>query len=348
MTLKVLLCPDRSGPHLVLLQRYLTASGVKVGMVPWFGKQTAWSLVKLFGYRLAGYRLINLNWLPFNNRTEMRLARAACRAWGINIVWTVHNLSPHSAHFGGRGADDQVMSEVLEWSREVVVHSDRTRSEFQGRFGTSRPVNVVPLANYLDLIRTADPQTSRGKLGFPDDKVMVLMIGPSRWNKGIRSYLKVVSTLPDNYVGVLAGGCRNPEIRELIGSYQRSHPQKFVLRLEHLSEEEMAEYYAASDIFFMPFEDITTSGSIMEAISQGKAVVSTDKGNMRMLVVDGENGYVVSTEEEMAARLRSIDRETARRMGARSLEIARSYDWADTAREYAEIMQRVLSDEHRA
>lgn len=341
--LRVLLCPDSSGPHLTLLGKYLTAIDVRVRMVPWFGKQTAWSMAKLIAYRLGGYRVMNLNWLPFNNLTEMRLARWTCRILGIRTVWTVHNLSPHSVQFGSREADAEAMRYVMDWSRELVVHSERTRSEFQGLFGSSRPVNVVPLANYLDLIQTADPQASRKKLHFPEDKVMVLMLGPSRWNKGIRSFLKVVSTLPDNYVGVLAGGCRNPEIRDLITTYQRSQPQKFVVRLEHLSEEEVAEYYAASDIFFMPFEDITTSGSIMEAISQVKAVVSTDKGNMRMLVVDGENGYVVSTEEEMASRLRSIDREIARRMGVRSLEIARSTDWSETASEYKEIFERVLS-----
>jgi glycosyltransferase involved in cell wall biosynthesis len=341
--LKVLLCPDRSGPHLILLKKYLTAMGIKVRMVPWFGKQFAWSMTKLFAYRLAGYRVLNLNWLPFNNLLEMRLVRGTCRLLGIEMVWTVHNLSPHSVQFGSREADDTAMRYVMDWSRELVVHSERTKVEFQGLFGSSRPVNVVPLANYLELIRTADPQSSRRKLGFPEDKVMVLMLGPSRWNKGVRSFLSVVSKLPDDYIGVLAGGCRNNEIRDLITTYQRSQPQKFVVRLEHLTEEEVAEYYAASDIFFMPFEDITTSGTIMEAISQGKAVVSTDKGNMRMLVVDGENGYVVSTEEEMSTRIRSIDRETARRMGVRSLEIARSTDWSDTASKYREIFERVLS-----
>lgn len=323
--LKVLLCPSDSGPHLVLLERYLSSHGVKVRMVPWFGKQTAWSIVKMIAGRLSGFGLMNLNWLPFNNLIEMRLARWTCWLLRMDVVWTVHNLSPHSVQFGSKEADIMAMRYVMDWSKEMVVHSERTRSELQLRYGVIRPVNVVPLANYFDLIRTADPQTSRHKLGFPEEKVTVLLLGPSRWNKGIRSFLKVVSALPDHYQGVLAGGCKDPEIRDLILSYQKAYPDRFKVHLEHLTEEEVAEYFAACDIFFMPFEDITTSGSIMEAISQGKAVVSTDKGNMRLLVKDGENGYVVDSEEEMSARLMSIDREEAMRMGARSLEIAKGF-----------------------
>ncbi|MDW5564090.1 MAG: glycosyltransferase family 4 protein [Methanomassiliicoccus sp.] len=316
--------------------------GAEVRYISWFGRQTVWSLAQLFVRRLQGYKVMNLNWLPFNNLMEMRMARWACHLLGIRVIWTVHNLSPHSVQFGSREADQLAMCNLRDWADRGVVHSERTRAEFQSQYGNMLPMDVIPLANYLDIIVKADPDQSRKKLLLPSDKVVVLMIGPNRWNKGIRSYLRVVSSLPDNYLGVLAGGCKDPEIADLIRRFESEHPGRFRAILRRLDDNEIAEYYAASDIFFMPFEDITTSGSIMEAISQGKAVVSTDRGNMSMLVRNGVNGYLAETEDEMKEWLLSIDRDTARSMGERSLEIAKSFPWNDSARHYMAIFEQML------
>lgn len=341
--IKVLLCPAASGPHLRLLKKNLEKRGVEVRCISWFGRQTLWSLVQLLVRRLQGFKVMNLNWLPFNNGTDMRLARWSCRLLGIRVVWTVHNLSPHSVQFGSREADQMAMRYVQAWADRGVVHSERTKGDFQALFGHALPMDVIPLANYFDVITKADAERSRSKLLLPPDKVIVLMIGPNRWNKGIRSYLRVVSSLPDSYLGVLAGGCRDHEIADLIRQYDKDHPGRFRVVLERLEDHEIAEYYAASDIVFMPFEDITTSGSIMEAISQGKAVVSTDRGNMSMLIKNGANGYLAGTEDEMRERLMSIDGSTARSMGERSLEVARSYTWDETACRYESIFKEIMA-----
>lgn len=339
---KVLLCPAASGPHLQLLKRYLEKRGVEVRCISWFGRQTPWSIAQLFVRRLQGFKVMNLNWLPFNNRAEMRLARLSCRLLGIRMVWTVHNLSPHSVQFGSRGADQMAMRYVQAWADRGVVHSERTRNDFQALFGQELPLDVIPLANYFDVVAKADAELSRRKLLLPPDKTIVLMIGPNRWNKGIRSYLRVVSSLPESYLGVLAGSCRDREIADLIRRYEEEHPGRFRAVLERLDESTIAEYYAASDIVFMPFEDITTSASIMEAISQGKAVVSTDRGNMSMLIKNGANGYLAGSEDEMRERLMSIDRNTARSMGERSLEVAGSYTWEESASRYESIFKELL------
>ncbi len=341
---KIMLCPNASGPHLVLLKKYLEQEGAKVRMVSWFGKQTPFSVAQLIAYRLMGYRTLNINWMPFNHRYQMRLVRGLCGILGVHVIWTVHNLSPHSVQFGSREADEAAMRYMIDWAEAGIVHSARTKEELQKRYGTGLDISVVPLANYFDLVHPADPAAARRKLGFPEDKVIVLMLGPSRWNKGVRDYLEVMAQMPDKYHGVLAGGCRNEEIKELIGSCSRKHPGRFTVRLEHLSDEEVSEYFAASDVFFMPFEDITTSGSIMEALSRGKAIVTTDKGNNYMLVRNGENGYISNDTGELAARLRDIDRSRAKEMGERSLEIAEAYSWDATAESYSEVFDHVMEE----
>lgn len=339
-----MLCPDASGPYLEHLKRHLERGGAKVQMVSWFGKQTPWSVIQLIVFRLMGYRTLNLNWLPFNHLFQMRLARRLCGALGIRMVWTVHNLRPHVVLLGSEENDEEAMRYVMVWAEAGIVHCERTGEEFRLKYGTSLPLTVIPFANYIGSVRPADPAASRKKLRIPEDKVAVLMLGPNRWNKGVRTYLEVVASLPDSYLGVLVGRCGNPEIRALIGEYAAKYPGRFMVRLDDLSNEEMAEHYAATDLVFMPYEDNTSSGSMMEAISLGKAVVSSDKGNMYMLVRNGENGYISNGKEELVAMIRSIDRAKAEEMGRRSLEIAGSYSWEDAARSYSEVFEGVMRE----
>ena len=86
--MKVLLCPDRSGPHLELLQKHLEAEGVRVEKVPWFGKQTPWSLTQLCLYRLAGF----IRHLPVPGLAQRQAAVAAGleqmgRDWQTRLHW---------------------------------------------------------------------------------------------------------------------------------------------------------------------------------------------------------------------------------------------------------------------
>jgi glycosyltransferase involved in cell wall biosynthesis len=69
-----------------------------------------------------------------------------------------------------------------------------------------------------------------------------------------------------------------------------------------------------------------TPRTVLEAMSTGRAIITTDAPGCRETVVDGENGYLVpvkSVEELVAAMQRFIDDpQLAVKMGKRSREIA--------------------------
>jgi glycosyltransferase involved in cell wall biosynthesis len=77
-------------------------------------------------------------------------------------------------------------------------------------------------------------------------------------------------------------------------------------------------------------------------MSYGKAIVTVDMGDMYLLVRNGENGYLANTEEEMETCILNIDQATAKRMGERSLQIAKEYTWKDTAKAYMSLIERSL------
>ena len=341
---KVMLCPSASGPYLENLSRELRTQGVKVTFIPWFGKQTPYSLLKLLWSRLRGFKVLHINWMPFNALWQLRMVTRLGQALGVKVVWTVHNLVPHRTQFGSTERDDTAMRAMFAWADRGVVHSVRVKEAARAMYGDRLPLDVIHHGGYADRVEPLDPAEARRKLGVPENAFAVLMLGPNRWNKGIRAYVEAVSRLPEGFIGLVAGACPDPEIRKVILDHKERHPDRFMLDLRRLSSTEVAEYYAASDILLMPFEWITTSGTVIEALSHARAVMTTDQGDMNEWVIDWETGFLVDSVDGMVSMLSGLTRSEARRMGASGRKLSSRRTWEGSAHRYAEIYRSIERD----
>jgi len=341
---KVMICPGRSGPHVPLLADALRKRGGKVKIIPWFGRQAPVSWAMLALLRLAGYKVLHVNWIPFNSERLAGMTMRLSRVLGLRVVWTFHNVAPHDVRFGSEEADRRVILSMTGWAKMGVAHSARSAGEFAERYGDKLPLVVINPGSYPMMHEEVKREEARAKLGIPEDRLMALMIGPNRRNKGVGEFMDIVTRSPDNVLGVLAGSCSDPGIRGMIESRVSENPGRLRADLRFLDSLELAEYYAASDLVLMPFQRITLSGSVIEAVSQGRAVISSDQGDMRALVRNGENGYLVDSTDEAVLVLSGMTRERAEEMGRRSLMVAASLPWDDAAAEYEKAYARAMLD----
>ncbi len=340
---KIIICPSRTGSYVEDLTKELRAQGVQVSLLPWFGRyQAPYSIVRLLALRALGYRVLHVNWIPFTDMGSLRLVTKLCPAFGIKMVWTIHNLMPHNVQFGSEEKDKESMLLMEHWADKGVMHSTRARQAFGETYGTGLDIDIIHHGSYVGMVNPLDPIEQRLRLGIPNDTLAVLMFGPSRWNKGIKEFLEVVSHLPDGCVGLVAGDCRDPEIRSLIQNYKDRFPDKFILDLRDLSQREVAGYYAASDILLMPFERITTSSTIIEAMSFGRPVMTKNKGDMYEWVRNGKTGFLIDSPDEMIERLSHLNRADALEMGRNAARLAGERTWGETARRYAEVYRSVM------
>ncbi|MCK4732667.1 MAG: glycosyltransferase family 4 protein [Methanophagales archaeon] len=340
--MKIMMCPDSGNLYLNLLTQNLKREGVKIKDIPWFGKQSPYSLLQFLEGNLKGFNILHLHWMPFNRFFMMKFVRKLSNSLNVKIVWTIHNLIPHIPRYGSIEKDVEAMKYMATWASAGIVHCEQTKKDFYEHYGLDLPLFVIPHGNFNEYAKIKASDESRRRLGISADKTVLLMLPPNRWTKGIKTFIEVIKKLPDDYVGLLAGICENPAIRKYIENESRNNPHKFLTRLDYIPNEEVGYYFAASDIFFMPYERITTSGSIINAMAYKKPIISTPQGDIYTLVENGVNGYLCNTAEEMIEKIKSIGRETAEKMGGKSYEIAERFDWRDIAKQTLRIYQKVM------
>lgn len=281
--MKILALPRDPNPY----QRLLYGEMARLGAtVRFLGQVTPSHAVNLLllpaetaAGRLAGARIVHLHWvfgfvLPGTGRLPVlrRLAQAWFRVWlgvvrllGMRLVWTAHNVLPHSRVFH----DDAAARRLLVRHCDLVIaHSAGALAELAALGATPRRSIVVrhgPLA-------PASPGLLRAP-GSGDRPRQFLFFGNVAEYKGVEELLAAFAGLPpwlDARLTV-AGQCRDHALRERLVAVPNTR-----LRLESIPEAEVAGLMADADVVVLPFRRVTTSGSAELALAHGRPLILPD------------------------------------------------------------------------
>jgi len=114
--------------------------------------------------------------------------------------------------------------------------------------------------------------------------------------------------------------------------------------LGELRGEELANVYAAADVFCFPSTTDTFGQVMLEAAASGLPVVAAEAGGASELVAHGETGLLVRPDDEAAlaaALTQLLDDDVLReRLGAEGLARARRRSWADA---HSQLLQAYRS-----
>ncbi|HII4436642.1 glycosyltransferase family 4 protein [Clostridium perfringens] len=143
-------------------------------------------------------------------------------------------------------------------------------------------------ANDMSFIKNIDNYEVRKRLGIPIEKKVVLFVGKFIKTKGIYELLE---TVDNKYHYVIVGG--NREQLELKLSNFPSNVQL----IEFLEKREILELMSASDVFVLPTYTDVWGLVVVEAISCGIPVITTNMCNAGLeLLNNGTNGFIINKE----------------------------------------------------
>lgn len=227
----------------------------------------------------------------------------AAKAFGIKLVWTVHNLDAHE----GMGWEDRWGQHALARHCDLlIVHSQITAEGVRERLRPSAPIIVMPHGSYKGYYPEPRPRTEiLADLGLKDDRPILCCVGRLRDYKGLDLACEALKKL-DGEMHLLIAGVphRGFDLRPL-EEYAEQLPELTLLP-RMLEDQEFVDILSVSDAALLPYRQITGSGALLAAWTQGCGVVASDLDFFRELLPTGSDAGVVFRVGDVKALARAI------------------------------------------
>jgi glycosyltransferase involved in cell wall biosynthesis len=221
--------------------------------------------------------------------------------WGA-IEFAMANLLPVTRHlhvvdgFGPEERTTQIPRRVttrrLVLRRTPVVLPSRNLVRIASEIWKlpARVIRYVP--NGVDLARFATDGSRRGSA-----EPVIGTVAALRAEKNIGRLLRAFATLPAGRLVIVGDGPERPALQALAASL--SLTDRVTFAGHHL---DTATFYAGFDLFALSSDTEQMPLSVIEAMASGLPVVSTDVGDVALMVATENRQYVVSLDDNALAR----------------------------------------------
>lgn len=343
----------RRNPYCRLLARSLGECGVDVTPAKAQGLLPVRRLVKLHGKP----DLLHLHWtqkLLYGETGLSSLIKTLfflfdillAKASGVKLVWTVHNLvnhetrSPRLEQFA-----NIVLARLFD---QLLVHCRYARDEVARQYRLPHcmlsKIHVVRHAHYPQTSRdSVDKSVARTELHIENEPFVFLYFGQVKRYKGVPHLIQSFQRVADQNVRlVIAGEPYDAEIESEIK--QLAKPDRRInLELREIPPAQIAFYMAAADVVVLPFKHILTSGSLLLAMSHGKAVIAPAVGCVPEDLSESD-GFLYDPEDPDALQhaMQRVLNAPVETMGKNAQKSAGRQDWAAMARQTAAVYQKCI------
>lgn len=233
---------------------------------------------------------------------------------------------------------------AVDFIDEIIVLSNVARKHVKKAYRKSS--RVIRSGVNMELFHNASGKSFREKHSLANDFVL-LQVGNLELNKRQADSIKTLYYLSKNYDNVkliLDGGGRR---EELIRLSEKLGVKDKVLFLTTEIDEELAEVYAACDIFVFPAQ-ITWGLAVIEAMAAAKPVVVSKKCGASEIIQSGVNGIVVdhAKPEEMAKKIELLmcDSKLREKLGENAYEHVKSHlSWEKYAKKMEAVFEKAIA-----
>lgn len=156
-------------------------------------------------------------------------------------------------------------------------------------------------AEKTGIVNGSGVNTARFAVADYPERLTFFMLARVMYSKGIREYLEACEIIKKQHPNVrcmLLGACEGIQ-----DSLSKDFLQPYIDDgiIEHFGETDCVEkYYEQCSVYVLPSYREGTPRTVLEAMSMGRAVITTDAPGCRSTVVDGNNGFLVPIKDGRA------------------------------------------------
>ncbi|QUE53301.1 glycosyltransferase [Luteolibacter ambystomatis] len=230
---------------------------------------------------------------------------------GVPVVFTHHTLYEQYTHYvpldspALKRAAIQLATEYCNLCQQVIAPSQSVADLLMAR-GVTTPVMELPTGVDTAFFATGEGSDVRNSAGIAPEAFVIGHVGRIAHEKNLAYLAKAVDIHlgrnPDSVFVVVGDGGAMDEVRKsMIGHDGRFHA------LGVRSGKDLADAYAAMDLFVFASQSETQGLVLAEAMSCGCPVVALDGPGVREVVEDGVNGRLLPSDESEEAFATALD-----------------------------------------
>ena len=288
---------------------------------------------------------------PLLHAQDCISARAACRVRDASggaaplVVRTVHHVDDFTTQ-----ALIDCQRQAIREPDKVLVVSDQWRRILEADYGVSAMVvrNGVDVCRFQPADRrlAASLRESIGAAGRP----LILTVGGIEPRKGSDTLVRAIALMRDGGLDPILAVVGGHSFQDYRAYRERVFCLLPELGLEHgrdiamlgtVADAELPSWYAAADVFAFPSTKEGWGLAVLEAMSAGLPVVTSDLPVFREYLAPGRDALLVPVDSPaaLAGALTSVlgDQQLAERLRAAGRAVAASFTWEATAAEHATI-----------
>jgi glycosyltransferase involved in cell wall biosynthesis len=298
--------------------------------------------------------IIHIQWLPLLEVfpiVEIVFLRL-CKYWGIQVVYTVHDVLP--LENGEKHYD--TFRRVYHTVDQLICHTKTTRHRLEEEFEVSSSSTwLIPHGPLLEGAAEYLQDEARQLQSLPGDRPIVLLFGVLRPYKGvdllIDAWKQVEKTIAEALL-IIAGGGQEDYLEEIKEHLAASGTSNIRTRLRFLPESELIQLIASADLLVYPYRRITQSGALLAGMGAGQAIVASRVGGLKETLEDGKTARLVkpNNSKELADALINLLRNPEKRdqLGNTAKDIVeQQYSWSAIAQKTTQCYHEVMNDRRK-
>ncbi len=267
-------------------------------------------------------------WHPYFAPCYRSLLRKLRRG-GVKTLFICHNVFPHE-----RFPMDRMLTKmVLKKGDFFITHSKTDAADLRSIRRDAAVCEAVHPTYDAFQFQNLTQEEARQKLGLGGQEQVLLFFGFVREYKGLKHLIAalpgIAKRLPKVHLLIVGDfGKDKQEYLELIA--QNNAEQFLTICDGYIPDQEVEQYFAASDLVVLPYESATQSGIVQIAYGFERPVVATNVGGLPDVVLHEKTGYLVPPRDPKAlaeAVVRFFEEQKAEAFAENIRQEAARYSW---------------------
>ncbi len=251
------------------------------------------------------------------------------RLKGVKTLFICHNVFPHE-----RFPMDRALTKmVLKKGDFFITHSKTDAADLRSIRRDAAVCEAVHPTYDAFQFQNLTQREARQKLGLGEQEQVLLFFGFVREYKGLKHLIaalpEVAKRLPKVHLLIVGDfGKDKQEYLDLIAQHKAE--QYLSIYDGYTPDQEVEQYFAASDLVVLPYESATQSGIVQIAYGFERPVVATNVGGLPDVVLHEKTGYLVPPRDPKAlaeAVVRFFEEQKAEEFAGNIRREAARYSW---------------------